>query len=333
MQTASTSVEISYREAQFGVVLSDFYAPATFDLGAGWECRLADDTELALILDEIRRLSSVGSMDGGAPSQEGTMKPGEANGILLQYSQDRKDWRYRVVRPSEAEHAPFQAVKHALRLCDERIWAEPWVIFNGGNEQFERGLARDRARCMRYFTDHSVWSRSLLPPSIEVNQLRDAVGLLSRFDSPSFPRLEYGIDRFLDLDLIPERSDMKTLGYFAILEGVLAHQSDPKDPVDGLTRQLIRNLCLLDNRAGGVLRLGDFGNADPEKAIKNLYAFRSRLAHGANPDASYKWFQENPHSEWAGPIEISVRRYLADLARRVLLAGIREPDLVRDLAR
>jgi hypothetical protein len=44
--------------------------------------------------------------------------------------------------------------------------------------------------------------------------------------------------RYWHLESIPEKSDMRTLGYFGILESLLTHKPDPKDPSDSIGRQI-----------------------------------------------------------------------------------------------
>jgi hypothetical protein len=88
------------------------------------------------------------------------------------------------------------------------------------------------------------------------------------------------------LKALPEDSPMRFLGYFAILESLLTHSPRPSDPYESITRQVKQKIALLNNRWTPRLDYGAFGGASPETVWTRMYAYRSLLAHGGQPDFS-----------------------------------------------
>ena len=86
------------------------------------------------------------------------------------------------------------------------------------------------------------------------------------------------------LKRLPYHSPLRFLGYFAILESLLTHAPKPSDPYDSITRQVIKKLTLLDHRWTPKIDYTPFGDAKPEKVWSRLYSYRSRVAHGGEPD-------------------------------------------------
>jgi hypothetical protein len=125
------------------------------------------------------------------------------------------------------------------------------------------------------------------------------------------------------------------LGYFGVLEGVLSHAPSPQDPVDSVTRQLKRNLILLDNRApaGENLGVSEFeGAKDSSQVIAKLYSYRSAIAHGGDGTGDLQWFEDRRPVRWQGdPPRLWLHYFMRLLVKRVLVAALREPQLVHDL--
>ena len=90
--------------------------------------------------------------------------------------------------------------------------------------------------------------------------------------------------QFGELKDLPKKSELRFLGYFAILESMLTHSPKPGDRYESITRQVKRKIALLDNRWSPTLDYTPFEEARPEKIWEIMYAYRSSLAHGDNPN-------------------------------------------------
>jgi hypothetical protein len=92
------------------------------------------------------------------------------------------------------------------------------------------------------------------------------------------------------------------LGHFGVLEDLLSHPPEPHDPVDSITRQLRRNLVLLDHhrppRAG--LGLDASPNATAAQVISHLYSYRSAVAHGGEGAGPVTWLESRRPPGWTG---------------------------------
>lgn len=141
------------------------------------------------------------------------------------------------------------------------------------------------------------------------------------------PKEQINILRFTrtlqQLDSLRPASPLTFLGFFAVLEGLLTHAPEPKDPLDSITRQITTKVALLDRRFRFPLDFGAFGNT-PQKTIwKKMYAYRSCLAHGGIPD-------------FAGELQTLVNDntalgLLKQTVKAVLRQALIEPELIVDL--
>jgi hypothetical protein len=118
-------------------------------------------------------------------------------------------------------------------------------------------------------------------------------------------------------------SDVAFLGYFSVLESLLVHKPDPKDPTDSITRQVKKKITLLDNRWRPKLDYSIFGNPNPEAIWGKMYDLRSAIAHGDTPDfkKDLKTIKDRTNA-----LSLLIRTVRA-IARHALL----EPQLVADL--
>ena len=135
--------------------------------------------------------------------------------------------------------------------------------------------------------------------------------------------------------MVGDGSKLKVLGYFAVLESLLSHVPKPNDSADSITRQLKRNLLLLNNRiklTDVEFGLDSFKNSDPDKVVSQLYALRSKFAHGGDATNETKWFDSRrpQHYDSWGP-QNWITSYLRSVVQKVLQCALREPQLVIDL--
>jgi hypothetical protein len=117
---------------------------------------------------------------------------------------------------------------------------------------------------------------------------------------------------------------LEVLGYFAILESVLTHAPKPSDPYDSITRQIKAKVALLNNRWQPKLDYSPFAGATPDTIWSRMYEYRSRLAHGGDPD-----FNKGALAVLGGREQalLLVKNTVKSLGRQLLV----EPELIDDL--
>jgi hypothetical protein len=176
---------------------------------------------------------------------------------------------------------------------------------------------------------------SSLPEKVDVAHLQDVVALRASLDERQFPGVVRAIELFRELDVVPEHSRTKLLGYFGVVESLLSHAPAPQDPVDSITRQLKRNLILLDHRLPVERGLGlrDFPDVSgPEQVIGRLYSYRSALAHGGDGEDPLAWLERRRPPTWSEWFPRTwLHHFMRRLTQRVLVSALREPQLVTDL--
>ena len=112
--------------------------------------------------------------------------------------------------------------------------------------------------------------------------------------------------------------------YFSILESMITHAPDPKDPYDSLTRQVRQKMLLIGRRCLIPVPYDVFDTgASPDTLWTRLYEYRSKIAHGAPTDFSDK-LQCLKNSEAA-------LAFVARATVSVMRQALEEPDLITDL--
>ncbi|AKN17933.1 hypothetical protein MHAE_18811 [Mycobacterium haemophilum DSM 44634] len=176
-----------------------------------------------------------------------------------------------------------------------------------------------------------------MPEFPNLVEIAEVVELRRALDDDEYPEIARTLALFIEADGLPEDSTQKYLAYFGVIESLLTHTPQPSDPVNSLTRQLTRNILLLNNRLPDhrKLQLDTFKDGStsvaPEKVIKNLYLYRSAAAHGGDTTDAIKWFKQNHPPSWTGFLELDLHAFARCMAKRLLIAAMREPQLVQDL--
>jgi hypothetical protein len=136
--------------------------------------------------------------------------------------------------------------------------------------------------------------------------------------------LRPSIAQLRSLKALQHGSALRFLGYFAILEALLTHLPDPKDPYDSITRQVKKKVTLLNNRWQTPLGYAAFGGASSDTIWKAMYAYRSRLAHGSIADFASRDLQVLGDRE--RPLKL-----LMDTVKATMRYALVEPRLLVDL--
>lgn len=133
------------------------------------------------------------------------------------------------------------------------------------------------------FDHHNESDRLSELGNSEISETTEIFEQLARHDNQVVD-LKPAIAELGQLKTFPAHSNLRILGYFAVIESLLTHKPDGKDPTDSLTRQMKTKLTLIGNRWNKMLKLENFGEKEPKKIWEAMYEYRSCIAHG-NPIA------------------------------------------------
>jgi hypothetical protein len=117
----------------------------------------------------------------------------------------------------------------------------------------------------------------------DVEQISSLVSKI-RTHNPDLVNVQRIVSQLLELEELRTGSQSRFLAYFGILESLLTHKPDPKDPYDSITRQVKNKLTLLDHRWSPRIDYSPFIGLKAEKVWVKMYAYRSYLAHGDVPN-------------------------------------------------
>ncbi|MDF3028302.1 MAG: hypothetical protein K0S23_2609 [Fluviicola sp.] len=241
------------------------------------------------------------------------------------------DFRYLVVKSKSDGIPKFNKLKEALRLSSYDIWAESTLCDIGGS----KSIMFNPDQVGGYF---GFGRSSQLPLSVHWDNVGELVALREQFNDNEYSHIVEAIKMFIDNDAIKDVSPLKHLGYFAIMESLLSHNPAANDSIDSITRQLKRNIILLNNRIEGEtdLIMSGFTTPNPDTIISKLYSYRSVIAHGGNGNEKLNLLASlrqniDGHQFWNESPKRWISLYLRSLVKGILLHSLREPRLVTDL--
>lgn len=163
-------------------------------------------------------------------------------------------------------------------------------------------------------------------PVITQNTINDLRNAYSQFyeNSAAHPELERAVNMFHDIRLVPHNSGLYLLGLFSVLELLLTHNPQDSENADSLNHQLSTKIPLIDRRLPSSIDYSSMpGMTSADRLWKTLYAYRSAIAHGEQPDFS---------SRFGVLTSPDVARLLVQQAcRKLLRHALKEPVLFRDL--
>jgi hypothetical protein len=138
------------------------------------------------------------------------------------------------------------------------------------------------------------------------------------------PRIYRAVHRFHYLKALPRQSSMLIVGYFSIIEALIAHKPRLQESLDSINHQLQSKLILLSKRFQRRLDYtAHFGQLGEEKIWKRLYAYRSAIAHDplVEVDSEFKELGN----------QANIRSFLNEVVKLLLLFGLKDPEFLADL--
>lgn len=250
----------------------------------------------------------------------------------LSYSGKLKtaDYRYYCIQLDNESFSEKDRLRisQACRISNANLWLEAFVRQLGEHEL----VSVNSIQAAGYY---DLRNSINAPMKVDLENLAEIILLREKLDDETFPQISEALEMFRENDQINDRSHLKHLGYFAIIESLLSHQPSPNDSVDSISRQLIRNLILLNNRMSSTdnMLIDKFGDMNQEKVIKKLYSYRSQIAHGKPSEKIIKDLFEIKPPEFGVGLEKFdwFAYYLRSFTKKILKQALIEPQLINDL--
>ncbi len=260
------------------------------------------------------------------------------------YIDDPNRWNYLVLRyPSELD---TEVVTSALRLTDAGLLplfeVQRSMVSTGPTEPTKFHVNLVIHNHGEVFSPPGWWSRNQRSSEFDLSDaivadLARKIDLLGDLRALQFPDIWRSISLFVQLDELASGSLLKVLGHFIVWESLLTHRPEKNDPVDSLGRQLRRAIRLVNHRAPNSTDQIDMSaiHEDVTKAVSILYDIRSRIAHGDSfldvlrAKAPRLLVCQPEEDEYESARELE--SFLRPITIRVLLAALREPQLISDL--
>ena len=227
------------------------------------------------------------------------------------------EWRYYVISFSPTNNK-LRDLEYAANLLKNDI--SLGYIF------FASGIGYDMAQISTFFGDRH--GQMEIPKPIaddELGQITTNYGLITGLDKTRYPNVSRAVADFHQTKAITNRSTLKVLSYFSIIECLLTHPPLPADRTDSVTRQITSKICLLSKRFQRELQYESFfpNIVEPEKVWKRLYTYRSLLAHGGDIDF---------HQKFSALISTdNIRFFLVETLKLLILYALKEPEFLADL--
>lgn len=322
---------------QYAVVLNDLDVDVGegFALGGGWIlARPTDDqidqfrpflTNLTNATNNFRHKSAV------PPQEYQVTEVGEA--LMAEPIGSPTEWRYLIVRRTDTSTLAANALVQALLLSDAEIFADYWPNGEPPRADLAQPRVRNNAAVTTFFNEHYPSLDQPVPAKPNLDEIREVAGLRAALDDAEFPEIARLLDQFVDTFTLSIHSPQSALACLGIIEGLLTHNPAPGDPVDSISRQLQRNLMLLDHRLPPhrKLELTSFRNTTPKKVITHLYSYRSAVAHGGQADKELHFFSDQRWRDTPALAQKELHCFTRRVLKRLLIASLAEPQLVSDL--
>ena len=228
------------------------------------------------------------------------------------------EWKYWGVAHDNMKNKMFEVIEPAFMLN------KPEVQFGIHLLDVENGtgyLGR-QSDPMRYSLLR--WDRAA--PELDISEITNTAVYCEQIQSTeedSFVRR--ALQTLYELRLLPDESDFQILGYFSVLEAMIAHKPRLEESLDSIGHQIRTKFALLRKRFVRPMEYGDYFDEGGDDTIWNkLYGCRSCIAHGDKLDLD-SGKQQLLKSKSA------VHEFIKEAAKNLIILGLKDQEFLADL--
>lgn len=291
-----------------------------FELAPGFIINKASNSQIKLIDKNIEKLGDLIAPEHILPykiSYSFNQVSNEEMYVSTDYL-ERIMWKYYVINYGE-DCVNLSKLQLASNLSDVVLCLD---VFTFEKYQGEYSFGYTPELVFRFFNDNDLTQKKL----ITINNLQQIQRTYKRINEieKEYSEIFNAIILFNSLRFLSQYHNFKILGLFTVIESLLTHKPTSSETGDSITRQIRTKVPLLLNHdKNGKEILNVFEESNEQNVWKKLYAYRSCLAHGRNPDFKKELLLlENP---------LVVHDFLINCIKRLLLLALFEPRLVCDL--
>lgn len=231
----------------------------------------------------------------------------------------KQEWRYHVIDFSGSNHGLLNLTASSV-LTKSRLKLGPSIM----------GHSLGMGPAMIDKIHHGFWDDVQRSDDdllcLSTDNLEDLRYVLEKLANTS-PETQYvhdAIGRFQQLDSIPKASPLRFLGVVSVLESLITHLPDKKDPYDSLTRQVRQKMLLVGNRAKLPFPYDLFAPGVGHDTLwTKLYDYRSKVAHGGAAE-----FSGNLQCLKGPAVALE---FMTCVTTSLMRQALEEPQLIADL--
>lgn len=234
-----------------------------------------------------------------------------------------EDWRYYVIS-FNGSNDKIGDIEYSANLLEHDISIGFTFISHEGIDGY--GVIYNPYIISTFFIDQGIRLQQEIPlESNELLEINTNYNTIVNLDKLRHPNIFRAISDFHQTKMITNRSILKVLSYFSIIECLLTHVPRPIDTIDSLTRQVSTKMSLLSKlfqrKLDYTLHFPQLPT--PEKVWKKLYSYRSTVAHGGDTDFNGVFADLLSRD--------NIQEFLKESLKLLLLYTLKEPDFVADL--
>ncbi|MEH2226793.1 hypothetical protein [Nostoc sp.] len=231
-----------------------------------------------------------------------------------------QSWKYYVINFS-GNNSKIYDLSVAANLTEVELEFCLQFLYHEEIKHF--GIQKKPTHIFNYF--HEMNSSLPSTESIDGIALQDIGSVYQNYqqlDEIKYPDIKKAINKLEELKHLPHNSEFKILGLFTIIEFLITHKSI--DAGDSITRQVTNKINLLSKRFSKEINYSKFFGNIPESTVwKKLYAYRSNIAHGGQPDFAKELLVLKD--------DLTAKRFIKLVVKRLLQHSLIEPQLYTDL--
>ncbi len=232
----------------------------------------------------------------------------------------RQKWNYHVISFS-GSNSKLGDLEYPANLLRNSISFGYTFLYNMDNIPGPAGIVSHPPSIATFFVDHYHIEPSNPIESSELHEIQVNYDNINILDSRKYENIHRAISNFHDSKMITNRSLLKALSYFSILECLLTHH--PTVSTDSLTHQIKTKMSLLSKLFQRELNYEQYFPElpEPEKAWSKLYKYRSEIVHGGEVnfnDSSFRHLLSR----------INIQNFLKESIKLLLLYSIKEPEFI-----